>query len=295
MVFGNLLKGRLPGNPTIYGYSIYLCCGILLWNFFGELLQRSQGLYLENANLLKKAAFPRSALSVINFFASSINFALAMALLFVFLVATGAFPGLGILWLVPVWLTMSLLALGLGLCIAVLQVFFRDFGALTAIGLQALFWATPIVYPADILPAWLTPWLWLNPLWAPVSTAQAVLLGNPLPAAGGWLSTAVVGVIDLQQTAEHLEEREGHARPARRPPRRGRPLRGQFRRSPQPDGTQGLRRCGPVLRERSPCAPRCTGSLVRARSGTLRHAQPARLLRRTAEGHPIRIQQSRRR
>lgn len=195
VVFGNLLKGRLPGNPTIYGYSIYLCCGILLWNFFGELLQRSQGLYLENANLLKKAAFPRSALSVINFLASSINFALALALLFVFLVATGAFPGLGIFWLVPVWLTMSLLALGLGLCIAVLQVFFRDFGALTAIALQALFWATPIVYPADILPTWLTPWLWLNPLWAPVSTAQAVLLGNPLPAAGGWWSTAVVGVL----------------------------------------------------------------------------------------------------
>lgn len=191
LVFGNLLKGRLPGNVSIYGYSIYLCCGILFWNLFNEVLQRSQSMYLENANLLKKAAFPSSALSVINVTSSSINFFLAMGILILFLLASSSIPGWGLAGLIPIWFVVAALALGLGLCIAILQVFFRDFGALTGIALQALFWGTPIVYPIEILPGWLIPWLQLNPLLAPVSTAQALMLGTAVPATKVWLSTIV--------------------------------------------------------------------------------------------------------
>lgn len=206
LVFGNLLKGRLPGNPTIYGYSIYLCSGILLWSFFTELLQRSQTLYLENANLLKKAAFPRSALSVINFCSSSINLLLALAILSGFMLFTSALPGWPLLGLIPVWLSLSVMALSIGLCIAVLQVFFRDFGTLTSIGLQALFWGTPIVYPIEILPAWLIPWLQLNPLLAPVGTAQAIMLGTPVPDLAAWASTALTTGLAMM-LAIHLHRR----------------------------------------------------------------------------------------
>jgi len=191
LVFGNLLKGRLPGNPTLHGYSIYLCGGILFWNFFTELLQRSQMLYLENANLLKKAVFPRSALSIINFASCSINLGLALAVLAVFLLISDAVPGWRVLGLLAVWLILAVLALAVGLGIAVLQVFFKDFGALTNIGLQALFWGTPIVYPVEILPDWLVPWMPLNPLLAPISTVQALLLGTALPAWPTWTSTLV--------------------------------------------------------------------------------------------------------
>jgi len=204
LVFGNLLKGRLTGNATIYGYSIYLCCGILFWNVFTEVLQRSQGIYIENANLLKKAAFPSSALSVINVTSSSINFLLAMSVLLIFLLITDSVPGWEIVGLAPIVLVVTALALSLGLCIAILQVFFRDFGALTAIGLQTLFWSTPIVYPIEILPNWLVPWLQLNPLLAPVTTAQALMLGTTLPVAKTWLSTFIVlGLVALFASRLH--------------------------------------------------------------------------------------------
>jgi len=195
VVFGNLLKNRLPGNPTFYGYSIYLCCGILLWNFFTELLQRTQNVYLDNANLIKKAAFPRSVLSIVNVCVALVNLGLAMALLLAFLLVTGVFPGLSILGLLPIVVVIAALALSIGLCVAVLQVFFRDFGALMGIALQLLFWGTPIVYPLQILPGWFVPWLQLNPLLAPVATAQAILLGTSLPETGAWYSTLLIGVV----------------------------------------------------------------------------------------------------
>jgi lipopolysaccharide transport system permease protein len=195
LVFGSLMQGRLHGNPSIHGYSIYLCSGILFWNFFADLMQRSQNLYLENANLLKKATFPAGVLSIINLTASSINLFLAVGMLFLFLLVTFAFPGWAVLGLLPTWLALAALALSLGLCIAVLQVFFRDFGTLTGIAMQTLFWATPIVYPPEILPQWLQPWLELNPLFAPVSTAQALMLGMPMPGRLAWCSTVLVTIL----------------------------------------------------------------------------------------------------
>ncbi len=197
LVFGNLLKGRLPGNPTMYGYSIYLCSGILFWNFFADLVQRSQVVYLENANLLKKTAFPSTALSIVNFFSVSITLALSFAILLAFLMISGAAPEWRVLGLIPIWLIVGSLALGVGLCIAVLQVFFRDFGALTSMGLQLLFWGTPIVYPAQILPHWLIPWMQLNPLFAPFGAAQALMLGSEMPVAQTWVSTALVGGVSV--------------------------------------------------------------------------------------------------
>lgn len=202
-VFGNLLKGRLPGNPTIYGYSIFLCGGLLFWNFFAELFQRTQGIYLDNANLIKKARFPRGVLIAIVFLSTSANLFLALMLLGLFLLFTGAWPGWAVVGLIPIWLSLAVLAIAIGLNIALLQVFFRDFGALSAIGLQALFWSTPIVYPAAILPEWVGPWLYLNPLAGPIGTVQSLLLGTPLPSLVSWAGLPAMAGISLLLAA-HL-------------------------------------------------------------------------------------------
>jgi lipopolysaccharide transport system permease protein len=206
LVFGNLLQGRLPGNASFYGYSVYLCAGILFWNLFFEIIQRSQNLYLENANLIKKAAFPLSALSVVNVVSCSINLGLSLLLFGLFLALSLAWPGWGLWGLVPVWLAVAAVAVALGQCLAILQVFFRDFTVLTPIALQTCFWATPIVYPPEILPAWFMQWLPFNPLYAPVATAQALALNTPVPALSSWLSTLVTLILALG-LAHHLHRK----------------------------------------------------------------------------------------
>lgn len=208
LVFGHLLKGRLPGNSSLHGYSIYLCGGILFWNFFSDLLLRTQSTYTEHANLLKKTAFPSSALVLINLASSSVNLLLNLSLLAIFLMVSSAFPGWQILVVLPVWLVLALLAIASGLCFAILQVFFRDVGALTSILLQAFFWGTPIVYPLQILPDWLSPWLLLNPLLWPISAAQASLLGNPMPALQSGIATLLaMAVATILATSLHRHHR----------------------------------------------------------------------------------------
>src|SRR5579871_3877838 len=65
LVFSNLLHNKLPGSFDQFSYSIYLCAGLLPWFFFTEVITRSQTLFLDNGNLLKKSTFPRLCLPII--------------------------------------------------------------------------------------------------------------------------------------------------------------------------------------------------------------------------------------
>ena len=114
LVFGSLLKGRLPGHAGQYAYPVYLCAGLLLWNLFAEIVQRSQNVYLDNANLIKKTSFPLSALAVVNGVSCSLTWGLSMALLLVFLLVFSQSPGAWILLTAPVALCVVLFALALG-------------------------------------------------------------------------------------------------------------------------------------------------------------------------------------
>jgi lipopolysaccharide transport system permease protein len=195
LVFGSLLKGRLPGNTGLYAYPIYLCAGLLLWNLFADIVQRSQNMYLENANLIKKTNFPLSALAMVNGISCSLTWGLSMTLLLAFLMTSSLWPGSCVWLTIPVAFSMVLLALALGRCLSILQVFFRDFSLITPLALQSLFWCSPIVYPLEVLPAFLQPWLALNPFYAPLASVQAALLGTALPEATAWFSTVVAIVL----------------------------------------------------------------------------------------------------
>jgi len=77
----------------------------------------------------------------------------------------------------------------------VLNVFFRDIGQFFGIALQFWFWLTPIIYPADILPAAIKPYIVLNPLASVVAACQQILVQGVWPQWKSlWLVT-VVGVL----------------------------------------------------------------------------------------------------
>ena len=65
VIFAEVMRSRLPGVENNFGYSIYLCAGVLTWGYFAEIVGRGQNVFLDNANLLKKLNFPRLCLSVI--------------------------------------------------------------------------------------------------------------------------------------------------------------------------------------------------------------------------------------
>jgi lipopolysaccharide transport system permease protein len=187
LIFSQVMKSRLPGDTSQYGYSIYLCAGILTWGLFAEILARGQNMFLEHANLLKKISFPRICLPVIVVLNALANFGIIFGLFTVFLLASGQFPGAVFLLLVPVIGLMVLLAIGLGMVLGVLNVFFRDVGQFFTIFLQFWFWLTPIVYPSSIIPEGVRDAMAYNPMAAPIKACQDILVTGEAPQ---WASLA---------------------------------------------------------------------------------------------------------
>lgn len=181
VIFSQVMRARLPGVDSTFAYSIYLCAGLLTWGLFSEITSRAQNVFLDNANLLKKLNFPRLTLPISVVATACLNFAIVFTLFITFLLLSGNFPGLAFVALVPVLAIHIAFAIGLGISVGVLNVFFRDVGQFFTILLQFWFWLTPIVYPANVLPEALQPVITFNPLAHLAAAYQSILVAGQWP------------------------------------------------------------------------------------------------------------------
>lgn len=181
VIFSQLMRARLPGVENNLAYSIYLCAGVLAWGFFSEVINRSQSVFLENANLIKKLSFPRICLPLIVVINAGINFSIILSIFLGFLLITQNFPGWALLAVIPILLIQIAFSVGLGIILGVLNVFFRDVGQFMGILLQFWFWFTPIVYPLTVLPESVQPLIDANPMAPLIAAYQGVFVYGQWP------------------------------------------------------------------------------------------------------------------
>lgn len=209
VVFSQVMGSRMTGLDSAYGYGIYLCAGTLTWSLFAEITGRSQSVFIEHGNLIKKLQFPRLCLPVIVVLNALVNFAIIFSLFTLFLVVSGNFPGWVYLAVFPVLALQIIFAIGLGMILGVLNVFFRDVGQFFTILLQFWFWFTPIVYPVSTLPQGVRDLLVFNPMAAPITAYQAILVHGAMPDWGGLIPFAILGLLCCVLGAKLFRKRAG--------------------------------------------------------------------------------------
>jgi lipopolysaccharide transport system permease protein len=176
IIFSTLMKARLPGNNDHFAYSIFLCSGIIIWNLFSEILNKSVTLFIRNANLLKKLSFPKMCLPVIVVLGSLLNFAILLGVFFVVLVFSGNVHLNSVVFVIPLVLLLTIFSISFGLITGIINVFFRDVGQFISVFMQFWFWLTPIVYPITILPRWAKEIVELNPITGIVVFSQKMFV-----------------------------------------------------------------------------------------------------------------------
>ncbi len=182
VIFGQLMRPTLAGHEkTPFAFSIFLCAGVITWGLFSEMLSRLSNVFLEHGNLIKKAKFPRICLPAIVTVSALLNFAIIFTLYLAFLAVIGHWPGWALLAVIPLLALQILFALGLGIFLGTLNVFFRDVGQLTGIVLQFWFWLTPVVYTFTALPESARAVLQYNPLIPLITAYQTVFLDKTMP------------------------------------------------------------------------------------------------------------------
>lgn len=152
MVF-TVVFGVLWPNQQLENYPIFLLCGLLPWNYFSASIIGSSNSIVAQANLIKKVYFPREVLPIAAVLAQLVNFLLALLVLFVALIVFRSHfsPWL---WILPlIILIQTVFAIGIGLILSTLQVFYRDTMMVMEVVMLAWFFLTPIFYSAGQLPA----------------------------------------------------------------------------------------------------------------------------------------------
>jgi lipopolysaccharide transport system permease protein len=199
LVLSNVLAAKLPGIENTNAYALYLMAGTLAWSLFVELINRCLTLFIEQGGVMKKMYFPRITLPAIVVGSSLLNHLLLFVSIIAIFSLLGKNPDWTALWILPLTVIVIALALGVGLILGVLNVFVRDVGQVVPVILQLLFWLTPIVYPASIIPENFKDFLNYNPLYPLVSAYQKVLVYNTPPDLEpmGVLSAVATGILLL--------------------------------------------------------------------------------------------------
>jgi lipopolysaccharide transport system permease protein len=179
-VFGKVAGLSSEGVP----YFVFSFAGLLGWNLFSNILSKSSGCLVGNAQLISKVFFPRLVLPLSTVPSVLVDFAIAAVLMAGLLVVHRIVPGWGLL-LLPVFLGLIIAcALGVGLVTSALTVSYRDVQYILPVFTQMLLYASPIAYAASRVPAEWRSLYYLNPLASLLDGFRWSLLGGTPPPWG---------------------------------------------------------------------------------------------------------------
>lgn len=149
---------------NVDNYTLFMVCGLIPWNFFATVINRSTWVIVENGNILKKVYFPRAILPFSLLLSETVNFLFSTVIIIAFAIGSGA--GLSpYLLLFPVLLIVQdVLMLGLGFIFSAITVYMRDIQHFIGVLLQLLMYATPVVYAASTIPEGFRWILKFNPM-----------------------------------------------------------------------------------------------------------------------------------
>ncbi|RUX07642.1 MAG: ABC transporter permease [Mesorhizobium sp.] len=204
-VFGVVMKSRwtIPDQQSATHstgeFAVILFCGLIVFQFFAEVVSLAPGLIVNNANYVKKIVFPVQILPLVSAGAALFHTAVSLLVLLAFVYVIFDHIPLT-LYLAPVvFAPLILMVLGIAWLLASIGVYFRDMNQIVAPLVTATMFLSPVFFQRASLPAWLQPWLSLNPLAIPVESFRDVVIFGVLPdwTSLGYYSCAAIVVAGL--------------------------------------------------------------------------------------------------
>ncbi len=167
ILFGQVAKLGTDGVPQIAFYF----AGIVIWNYFSEVLMKTATVFKDNANVFGKVYFPRLIMPLSVVFSGLLKFGIQFSLfvaIVIYYSASGAIePNIWILATPLLILLMATFALGLGMILSALTTKYKDLILLMNFGVQLFMYATPVFYSINVIEtksANLKPFVEMNPL-----------------------------------------------------------------------------------------------------------------------------------
>ena len=186
IVITSMFSILLKSPPSDMPFAVYYITGSTLFSFLSEATSSSMTSVIMNASLIKKVYIPKyifalekCAFSFINMLLSSI----AMLMVVGFYVIQGDIcPHITMfLIFIPMFFTF-IFTVGVGLILSALAVFFRDIMHIWNVITTIWMYATPIMYPAELLKNHGLEWvIRLNPMFYFVDDFRNLMINGIIP------------------------------------------------------------------------------------------------------------------
>lgn len=178
-VFGIFVRVPTGNMP----YSIVVYSGLLPWTMITTVIGAAAASLIANSALLTKIYFPRLLAPLSVSLVALIDLLISLPILFALMLWLGV-PITGRVIFLPFFFgLLFLMALGIGIVMSALHVKYHDIAMLLPIILQVWMYATPIIYPIELVPArWLAIYS-LNPFVGPIQGIRWALIDATRPTA----------------------------------------------------------------------------------------------------------------
>lgn len=203
LVFSHIFNAK---DPSIKDYSVYLLSGLIFFNYFSEATTLAMGSIVTNFNLITKVYMPKYIFPFSKVLSSALNFLFSFVALYLILGFAVAHGTLTITW-VHIFLPLDMIyviifALGVGLFLSAISVFFRDMFYIYGILLTAWMYLTPIMYSLNILKdsrysVFMLPFEKINPLYYYINYARTIILSSTAPSLKQNLVCLACSIITL--------------------------------------------------------------------------------------------------
>lgn len=194
LVFTRIMRARWagPAGDDALGYPLMAYSGMIIHAFIAEIVSSAPMAIIRQGNYVKRVVFPLTLLPVVTVGSASLG--LIVGLILLVIMNAGAGNGLHATMLALPLALLPTLLLGLGLAwlLSAVGTFVRDISHITGFAVTALFFASPILYPAEAVPAPLQSVLRLNPLAWGIESVRCVVTRGVLPNSLNWFAQLAV-------------------------------------------------------------------------------------------------------
>jgi len=209
MSFAFSLILRIPTNASAHiPYSIFLFTALLPWNLFSTSLISSCNSLVNSSTLITKVYFPRTIMVLAAIISKLVDFLFAMSILVVYMIIYQIPINLNILWAIPIFLLQQIFTFGLALFLSAANLLYRDIQYLLNLILVLWMYATPVIYPMDLVPSQYKLIFQLNPMAVIINAYRQTILGGGLPNFTSLSIAFILSLITLHLGLSYFKSRE---------------------------------------------------------------------------------------
>ena len=199
MVILTALKSVIFRESSSEGVShaIFLYCAMVPWMFFQSSLNFATTSIAGNMDLVKKIYFPREIFPLSSVLACVVDFVIASGI-FVGMMLFYRLPfTVSLIWIPVLFVVEFVFVLAIAIFAAATNVFYRDVKYLIPLGVQLLFFASPVFYSAERVPEALRPWYMLNPMAVVIDGFRRAILHGTGPEVRFLLLSAAMAAVSF--------------------------------------------------------------------------------------------------